>query len=147
MVTGVNTNDLQMPDERQLPPVMLLGTISLILIVISGILTAAYLPAPVPLGPPIAFTVAAALVLLVNVVLMSRVREFAWGVFWKVGGWALLAYVFIAGMLELIFILDATPGPVLALLSVSLLIYGIDVPLLLAFSVARFQPVAKKPAP
>lgn len=52
----------------------------------------------------------------------------------------LLAYGVIAGMLEYVFIDDGTGGAMLALLTVSLVLFAVDIPVLLAFSVARFQP-------
>ena len=80
------------------------------------------------------------MVLLVNVVLLSRIKAFAWDTFFRVFGWALLAYVVIAGILEFVFVYDHTPGRQLALFSAMLAMFAIDVPILLAFSVARYQP-------
>ena len=97
-------------------------------------------PRQAPLWLPIALIVAAAGILLVNVVLLSRVRAFAWHTFFVVGRYALLAYLVIAGMLEFVFVYDKTPGTLLVLLSIMLAIYAVDIPLLFAFSVARYQP-------
>jgi len=63
-------------------------------------------------------------------------------VFFRVGDWALLAYGVIAGMLEFIFVFDHTRGGSLVVFTLSLLVFALDVPLLLAFSVARYQEVA-----
>lgn len=57
-----------------------------------------------------------------------------------VAGRALAAYLVIAGMLEFVFVLDHTPGRLLVLLTLMLLVFAIDVPLLLGFSVARYAP-------
>ncbi len=46
----------------------------------------------------------------------------------------------IAGMLEFVFVRDGTGGSMLALVTVSLVIFAVDIPVLFAFSVARFQP-------
>jgi hypothetical protein len=134
------------PDEidlRQagLPPVARLATVTLGLIVIGGIYMAAQIGRSVTLVPPLVLAIAAALLLLVNVVLLARIKEFAWAAFRRVFGWALLAYVVIAGILEYVFIYDHTPGRQLALFSAMLLLFAVDVPLILAFSVARYQPV------
>jgi hypothetical protein len=51
----------------------------------------------------------------------------------------LLAYFVIAGILEFVFIYDHTPAHDLALFSVLLFLFATDVPLILAFSVARWQ--------
>jgi len=70
---------------------------------------------------------------------LSRIGPFAWDSFWLVAKWSLVAYVFIAGMLEYIFIYDDTPGDVLAVLTAALVIYSVNIPMLFGFSVARYQ--------
>jgi hypothetical protein len=69
------------------------------------------------------------------------VERFAWPRFRTVFGWALLEYAVIAGMLVFIFVHDHTPGGTLALFIVALGIFALDIPMMFAFSVARFQPV------
>jgi hypothetical protein len=101
---------------------------------------AAHMPKEVPLALPIALLAVGAALLAVNVVLLSRVRDFAWDKFRLVGGWSLAAYVVIAGMLEYVFIKDDTPNDPLLVLTGMLLVYAIDIPLLFGFSVARYQP-------
>lgn len=81
--------------------------------------------------------------MIVNVVVLSRVRDFSWDAFFLVGRWSLLVYLVIGGMLEYVFVLDGTPGTTLALLTAALVIYSIDIPLLFAFSVAQYQPDRK----
>jgi hypothetical protein len=124
----------------KLPPVTALATTTMVLVISGGIYVAAYLPRHAPLALPVGLLAAAAGVLAANVVLLSRVRPFAWHAFFQVGGWTLLAYAIIAGMLEFVFLLDHTSGSLLALLTLTLVIFAVDVPLLLAFSVARYQP-------
>ncbi|HEY2428783.1 MAG TPA: hypothetical protein VGI06_07630, partial [Acidimicrobiales bacterium] len=75
-----------------------------------------------------------------NVVSLSRLRSFAWATFFLVGKWALVAYLVIAGMLEYVFVLDHTRGSVLVVLTLMLAVFAVNIPLLLAFSVARYQP-------
>ncbi len=130
-------------DRRQatLPPVAKLATLTLVLVVAGGIIMAAQVDHPPTLLPPLILAIAGALVLIVNVILLSRISEFAWATFFRVFGWALLAYLVIAGILEYVFVYDHTPGRQLALFSGMLALFAIDVPLLLAFSVARYQPV------
>ncbi len=134
------------PDEidvrqAQLPPVARLATVTLALVVVGGIYMAAQIGHPTTLVPPVILAIAAGLVLLVNIVLLARIKAFAWNKFFQVFGWALVAYLVIAGILEYVFIYDHTPGRQLTLFSVMLAMFAIDVPLLLAFSVARYQPV------
>jgi hypothetical protein len=127
--------------KRPFPPVIEMAVATMILVVIGGIYTVAYIPKTPPLWLPAVLLAGAVALLVVNIVILSRIRPFAWDQFFLVAKWALLAYVVIAGMLEYVFVADGTPGKVLALLSGSLLVYATDIPLLLAFSVARYQPV------
>jgi len=127
------------PPERDLPPIQQIGVAVLALIVVGGIYTAAHLPRHVPEGPTIGLLAAAAVLLAVNVALLSRIERFAWHAFRLVGGWVLLAYVIIAGMLEYVFVYDGTRGSQLVILTLMLLVFAVDIPMLLAFSVARFQ--------
>lgn len=115
--------------------------------IVGGIVLAAYLPRQAPLGIPVAFLVIAVVLLLGAVVAMTRLPAFAWGRFFEVLRWALLAYVVIVGLLAYVFVLDGTRGAVLAILLSILAVFGADVPILLAFSVARYERVgAGEPA-
>jgi hypothetical protein len=128
--------------RRPFPPIIELAVATMILVVGGGIYTVAYIPKTPALWLPAATLGGAVALLVVNLVMLSRIRPFAWDKFFLVAKWALLAYVLIAGMLEYVFVVDGTPGKVLALLSGTLLVFATDIPLLLAFSVARYQPVA-----
>ncbi len=132
------------PDEADLrqrgfPPVARLGTLTLALTVAGGVVMAANYGKAPSLSAPIALAVAAGVVLIVNVILLARVKDFAWTPFFRVLGWTLLAYFVIAGILEFVFIFDHTPAHQLALFSALLFLFATDVPLILAFSVARWQ--------
>jgi hypothetical protein len=108
-----------------------------------GVYLAAYLPRHAPLGPAYGILALAVVLLGTNVGVLARVRPFAWGRFFSVARWALLAYLVFAGILEYVFVLDGTRGGLLIVLTVMLAIYAVNIPLLLAFSVARYQPVAE----
>jgi hypothetical protein len=126
-------------EERKLPPIQQIGVAVLALIVIGGIYTAAHLPRHVPQGPTVALLAAAVVLLSVNVSLLARIEPFAWGTFRLVYGWVLAAYLVIAGMLEYVFIYDHTHGTQLLILTLMLAVFAVDIPLMLGFSVARFQ--------
>ena len=128
------------PREPRLPPVTAMAVGTLVLVIVGGINIVAVVPRRAPLGLPIGLLIAAGALLIANVVALSRVRAFAWHTFFIVGRYALLAYLVIAGMLELVFVLDQTPGTLLVLLTLMLLVFAVDIPLLFAFSVARYQP-------
>jgi hypothetical protein len=125
--------------ERKLPPIQQIAVAVLVLIVAGGIYTAAHLPRHVPQGPTITLLCAAGVLLAVNVKLLVGIEGFAWDAFRLVSGWVFVAYLVIAGMLEYVFIYDHTRGSQLLILSLMLVVFAVDIPLLLGFSVARFQ--------
>ena len=125
--------------EKRYPPVTELGMFSLALIVAGGIYLSSHIPEHVPLAPAIGLLVASTLVLALNYVLLSRVEDFAWGRFFQVGRWALLAYLFTAGMILFAFLQDNLSGGPLAILTLSLLVYALQVPTLIGFTVARYE--------
>ena len=126
--------------EQRLPPVTQLGVVSMALIVAGGISIAARLPGDVPLGLPVALLAAAALVLAFNVISLARTPGFNRDVFFEVARWALLAYCVIAAILEYVFVKDGTRGGILVVLTLSLIVFAVHVPLLIGFTVARYQP-------
>ena len=137
---GPDEADLRQAD---LPPVARMGALTLALIVAGGVLMASQYGKAHSLTVPTILAAAGGVVLVLNVILLARVKAFAWTVFFRVFGWALLAYLVIAGILEFVFIFDHTPAHQLALFSALLFLFAVDVPLILAFSVARWQPVPR----
>jgi hypothetical protein len=123
---------------RRLPPVTEVGMASLALIVAGGIYLSAHLPQHVPLGPAVALLAASALLLAGNLFALSRVDGFAWSRFFDVARWALLAYVITAGMIEFAFVRNHLSGGPLVVLTLSLVVYAVHVPMLIAFTVARY---------
>jgi hypothetical protein len=132
--------------ERKLPPVTELAMASLSLIVIGGIYLSAHLPQHVSLTPAIVLLAASALLLVLNLVLLSRVKGFAWDRFFQVGKWSLLAYVAIAGMIEYVFLRNHLSGGPLIVLTLSLVVFAVHVPILVGFTVARYYESAAVPA-
>ena len=59
--------------------------------------------------------------------------------FRRVAVWVLAGYGMIAYMLEYVFIRDGMRGERLVVMSLGLLVFTLDIALLLAFSVARYQ--------
>jgi hypothetical protein len=125
--------------ERKLPPFTELGMLSLALIVIGGIYLSSHIPQHVPLGLPTALLIASAALVVLNLVLLSRVPGFAWHRFFQVGKWALLAYLFTAGLIEYAFLRNHLSGGPLVILTLSLLVYAVQVPAMIAFTVARYD--------
>jgi hypothetical protein len=111
---------------------------SLTLIVAGGIYLSSHLPRHVPIGPAVALLAASALVLAANIFALSRVRDFAWGRFFEVGKWSLLAYLVIAGMIEYVFLRNHVSGGSLVVLTLSLAVFAVHVPMMVGFTVARY---------
>jgi hypothetical protein len=128
---------------RRLPPIGQVTVASIAVVLTGGVYLATYLPRHAPLDPAFAFLGVAAALLACTVVMLARVRPFAWRPFFVVARWAVLGYLVFAGLLEYVFVLDGTRGGLLVVLTLMLLVYAVDIPMLLAFSVARYQPVAE----
>ena len=125
--------------DRRLPPVTEIGAAAMIVIAAGVIYLAAYLPKHAPLGVAVALLAVAAVLEMANALLLSRVKDFAWDRFFQVAGWALLAYAIIAGMIEYAFIYDKTRGSHLVVMTLMLVLFMLNVPVLIAFTVARYQ--------
>lgn len=125
--------------NRRLPPVAELVVASLALMLAGGVYLAAHLPHPPPLAPAVALLAAGAALTVAAVVLLARIRPFAWKTFVVVGRWALLAYAVIAGLLAYVFVHDGTRGATLVVLVLTLFVFAADVPAVIAFTVARYD--------
>ncbi len=132
-------------DERKLPPFTEIGSASMACIAAGVVYLAAYLPKHAPLGVAVGFLALAAALIAANLALLARSPGFAWWRFLQVVRWGLLGYAVVGGMLEYTFLYDRTRGALLAVLSCMLLLFVLNVPLLLAFTVARYAP--PEPAP
>jgi hypothetical protein len=140
MPPGFGEPDAEDLRQADFPPVMPIAITTLVLVVVGGVFVASQYGRPAKLLVPTILAAVAALLLIVNVVLVLRIKEFARPVFFRVLGWALLAYAVIGGILEFVFIYDSTPARLLALFTAMLVLFALDVPLMLAYSVARWQP-------
>lgn len=138
MSAAISDDDASPQGEQRLPPVTQLGMASLALIVAAGIYLSAHLPERVPLSPAIALVGASALLLAGNLLALARAHGFAWSRFYAVARWALLAYALIAGLIEYVFVRNHTSGGPLVLLTLSLVLFAVHVPLLIGFTVARY---------
>lgn len=125
-------------ESRRYPPVAEVAVASIILMLAGGILMAARLPKPPNLTVPSILVALGGLLTLGDLVVLSRLRPFAWGTFWLVLKWALLAYVVISGLLLYVFAINHTTGATLGVLIATLVVFAIDVPVILAFTVARY---------
>ena len=104
---------------KKLPPVSEICLAILTLVVVGGIILAAHLPQHTSLAPTTTLISIAGGLVLVN-----------------------MAYVLIAGTLEYIFVHDGVRGNVLALMSSTLIIFAVNLPIHFGFTVARYSPPA-----
>ncbi len=125
--------------RRRLPPIAELVVASVALMLSGGVYLAAHLPTRPSLAPVVGTLAGGGLLTVVALVLLSRVRPFAWGRFFLVLRWALVAYIVIAGLLCFVFINDGTRGATLAVLVLTLAVFAVDVPLVISFTVARYE--------
>jgi hypothetical protein len=128
--------------DRKLPPVTEIGAASMIAIAAGVIYLASYLPKHAPLWLAVVFLAIAVGLQLTNAVLLAQIENFAWPRFVQVGKWALLAYLVIAGMIEYAFVYDHTRGAQLVVMTLMLALFMLNVPVLIAFTVARYQATA-----
>jgi hypothetical protein len=125
--------------DRRLPPVTEIGALSMVAVVGGVVYMASYLPRHAPLWFAVVLVVVAAALQLTNVVLLARTKDFAWTQFFQVSRWALLAYAVIAGMIEFAFVFDHTRGAQLVVMTLMLALFMLNVPVLIGFTVARYQ--------
>jgi hypothetical protein len=136
-----------MDDEQNLPPTTQIGMASLALIVAGGIYLSAHLPKQVPLAPAAILLAVSAALMVFNLFALSRVKNFPWHAFFAVAKWSMLAYLVIAGMIEYVFLLNNVSGGVLVILTLSLAVFSIHVPVLIGFTVAQAAMPPAAPAP
>jgi hypothetical protein len=120
---------------------------ALALIVAGGIYLSAHIPQHVPLAPAIILLILSAALVAYNLFSLTRVKDFAWWRFFQVAKWAGLAYLFIAAMILYAFLRDSLSGGPLVILTLSLLLFALQVPTLIAFTVARFAGPEEAAAP
>jgi hypothetical protein len=125
--------------DRKLPPVTEIGAVSMVAIAAGVIYMASYLPKHAPMGVALIFLAVAAALQVTNAVLLARIESFAWPRFRQVATWALLAYLVIAGMIEYAFVYDHTRGAQLLVMTLMLALFMLNVPVLIAFTVARYE--------
>lgn len=144
MTHGADTTDAvpRRPIERDLPPVVPVAMASMTLAVTGGVILASGALDDAPIAVPTAFVAAAVVAELVAVVMTALIRPFAWSRFRQVFLWALLAYVVQAGMIGYSFVRNDVPAGPLAVLTLGLVVFATAVPLMIAFTVARYEQVA-----
>ena len=125
--------------ERKLPPINELCLGSLAFIIIDGIYIAAHLPKLPSMTVVTIFLSLGGVLVALSCLGLYQIKQFAWDKFFLVLRWMSLEYLVEAGMLEYIFSYDDVRGKMLLVLTLALIIFAIDIPIIVAFTVARYQ--------
>ena len=128
-----------MSSERDFPKAIEVAVVSLAAVVVGGVWLGSHAPRRPPLGLPTVLLILAAVLLILSIIMVTRVAGFSWDTFVRVGRWALLAYVIAAGMIEFAFVRNHTRGAPLAVVTGMLVIFALDVPFIIATTVARYE--------
>ncbi|MFC0082207.1 hypothetical protein ACFFRE_08610 [Aciditerrimonas ferrireducens] len=131
---------------RRPPPVAELVVASVVCMLAGGIYLASSLPGRPPLAPAIGLVATGAVLTGLALVTLGRARRMDWGRFRQVVRWALVAYAVFAAILVFVFVKDHTSGAVLGVLVATLVVFAVDVPTVLAFTVAWYQQPRDQPA-
>lgn len=129
------------PIERALPPVVPVAMVALALAVTGGVILAAGAMTDPSLVVPAVLVISAVVAELVAAVMLATIRPFAWKRFRQVLGWTLLAYVIQSAVIVFAFVVNDVPAGPMALFCVGLVVFATDVPLMIAFTVARYERV------
>jgi hypothetical protein len=137
-MTAVTPQPGTLEAARRYPPVDGIAVVALGLVIVGGVLMASYVPRPAPLAVPSTLLAVALALLLADVVILLRLKEFAWRKFFLVFRWSLLAYAISAGMIEFAFVKDGSRGASLAVTTGMLLVFAVSVPITIAYTVGRY---------
>lgn len=129
------------PYSAPRPPIGMMCQMSLGFLVTSAVVLAAQIPGLHDVAVPIVLSAASWLLFLIGVSMLAHVGPFAWRVFRLVASRELLAELVVGGMLEFVFVYDHTPMRALAIFTSLLVVFMLDVALLIAFTVARYQEI------
>ena len=88
---------------------------------------------------PTALLIAGGVLMVVGVAMVARVKGFAWNTWMRVAKWALLAYVIESGMILYAFVHNDVRGSTLAVVIGLIALFAIEVPFLIATTVARYD--------
>jgi len=123
---------------RPFPPTVPIVMASLASVLIGGIWLASFVPRKPPLGVPTVLGALGVVLLVVGLLLLTRVPWVSKTPFPVVWRWAFLAYLVIAALIWFAFFHNHTRGATLALVTVMLAVFALDVPTLIAATVARY---------
>ena len=134
----VNTPQPYARDTKSSPVIAcIIGTI-ISCILAAGIIIA-HIPEPAPMWGSVMWVCIAAVLTIATIVLILRKRPFARKLFFKVAKWVFLYILVLTGMGEYVIVFDGTRGEPLVVMTIILLLFLVNIPMLWGFSVARHE--------
>jgi hypothetical protein len=107
-------------------------------ILAAGIIIA-HVPAPAPMWGSIMWVCIAAVLTVATMVLILRKKSFARKRFFTVAKWVFLYILVLTGMAEYVMAFDGMRGETLVVMTIVLLLFLVNIPMLWGFSVARHE--------
>ena len=120
-------------------PVVACITATIISCILAAGIIIARLPGPAPLWGSVLWVSVASVLTIATVVLILRKRPFARGLFFRVAKWVFLYILVLSGVGEYVIVFDGTRGTPLVIMTVVLVLFLINIPMLWGFSVARHE--------
>jgi hypothetical protein len=134
----VNTSQPYAGDTKSSPIIAsIIGTV-ISCILAAGIIIA-HIPGPAPMWGSVMWVCIAAVLTIATVILILRKKPFARKLFFKVAKWVFLYILVLSGMGEYVIVFDGTRGEPLVVITIILLLFLVNIPMLWGFSVARHE--------
>ena len=134
----VNTIQPYAEDRKSSPVIAcIIGTVISCILAASFII--AHMPGPAPIWGSVIWVGIAAALTIVTIVLILRKRPFARKLFFTVAKWVFLYILVLTGMGEYVIVFDGTRGEPLVVMTIILLLFLVNIPMLWGFSVARHE--------
>ena len=120
-------------------PVVACITGSVISCILSAGIVVSRIPGPIPIWGSVMWLCIAAVLTVVSAVLIWRRKPFARKLFLKVAKWVFLYILVLSGMGEYVIVFDGTRGDPLVVMTLTVLLFLVNIPMLWGFSVARHE--------
>ena len=134
----VNTPQPYAGDTKSSPVIAcIIGTI-ISCIIAAGIIIA-HIPEPAPIWGSVMWMCIGGALTVATIILIARKRRFARKLFFKVAKWVFLYILILTGMGEYVMVFDGTRGESLVVMTIILLLFLVNIPMLWGFSVARHE--------
>jgi hypothetical protein len=128
--------------DQNRSPIVTASIASIVFAFLAVGILASYLPRTPPLGWSVGCLAISAVLFVVAVGLIARLHTFAWPLFFRVARWVSVLPAVFAATAIFVFVADGTKGAPLAIMITVLLLASANIPLVVAFSVARHDPAS-----